>query len=237
MEAEAVVQPYPGFWRGQGICEEIRHSPHFRRNDYWLPLASGWCAEIPWGCSASVHVWEGIGEWICDLRVDGQARNHAAGGLDHNDPRVFLLSTTHGAETHAFAAALETIRFYQNHEVIEQLWALGANLQKLVNCSISENQLSKHFVIVGRPCNLVFATLDEKCQPSQAFRTLFMDCLIQRGVIAPSFVVSYSHTESDIKQTADAVFEAHRIYRQALASGIGKFLRGRSVKPVNRRFN
>ena len=36
------------------------------------------------------------------------------GGLDHPDrPRVFLLSTTHGAETHALAAAIATMRIYQ----------------------------------------------------------------------------------------------------------------------------
>src|SRR5580700_6363883 len=32
------------------------------------------------------------------------------GGLEHDQPRVFLLSTTHGAETHALAASLETIK-------------------------------------------------------------------------------------------------------------------------------
>ena len=41
------------------------------------------------------------------------------GGLDHDQPRVFLLSTTHGAETHALAAALETIRIYRQHPVVE----------------------------------------------------------------------------------------------------------------------
>ena len=35
------------------------------------------------------------------------------GGLDHDQPRVFLLSTTHGAETHALAASLETFDIYR----------------------------------------------------------------------------------------------------------------------------
>jgi len=64
-----------------------------------------------------------------------------------------------------------------------------------------------------------------------------MEELIERGVIAPSFVVSHSHTDADIDQTAEAIFEAHRVYRQALDEGVGKYLHGRPVKPVNRRFN
>ena len=44
------------------------------------------------------------------------------GGLDHHDrARVFLLSTTHGAETHALAAAIATMRVYQHECVIEHL--------------------------------------------------------------------------------------------------------------------
>ena len=52
------------------------------------------------------------------------------GGLDHNDrPRVFLLSTTHGAETHALAAAIATMQIYQREPVIEHLYRQGDRLQ------------------------------------------------------------------------------------------------------------
>ena len=91
--------------------------------------------------------------------------------------------------------------------------------------------------MMGRPCNLVFATFDQNHKWSQAFRTLFMQELIRRGVIAPSFVVSFSHTDSDIERTAEAVYEAHVVYRKALDEGVEKYLEGRPVKPVNRRFN
>ncbi len=64
-----------------------------------------------------------------------------------------------------------------------------------------------------------------------------MQELIRRGIIAPSFVVSYSHSDSDIDRTGTAVHEALYIYRKALDEGVGKYLDGRPVKPVNRRFN
>ena len=94
-----------------------------------------------------------------------------------------------------------------------------------------------YFELLGRPCNLIFATLDENRERSQAFRTLFMQEMIRRGVIAPSFVVSFSHDDADIHRTADAVHEALTVYRNALNEGVEKYLEGRPVKPVNRRFN
>ena len=159
------------------------------------------------------------------------------GGLEHEQARVFLLSTTHGAETHALAASLETIRIFRERGVIEFLWAQGERLRALVNLSIAENRLDGFFELLGRPCNLVFGTLDQDHNRSQAFRTLFMQELIKRGVIAPSFVVSFSHSDADIDRTAEAVYEAHAIYRKALDEGIEKYLEGRPVKPVNRGYN
>jgi glutamate-1-semialdehyde 2,1-aminomutase len=159
------------------------------------------------------------------------------GGLDHDKPRVFLLSTTHGAETHSLAAALETIKVYREKNVVEHLWKQGEELSRLVTKSIHENRLQGFFEVLGRPCNLVFATRDTDHLPSQEYRTLFMQELIQRGIIAPSFVVSFSHSNEDIQRTAEAIFEAHAVYRKALDSGIGKYLKGRPVKPVNRKFN
>ena len=149
------------------------------------------------------------------------------GGLDHDQPRVFLLSTTHGAETHALAASLETMRIYREQSVVEFLWRQGERLQTLVNQSIAENRLEGFFEVIGRPCNLVFGTRDQNRERSQAFRTLFMQELIRRGVIAPSFVVSFSHSDADIERTAEAVHEALAIYRKALDEGIEKYLEGR----------
>ena len=61
--------------------------------------------------------------------------------------------------------------------------------------------------------------------------------MIQRGIITPSFVVSYSHTDEDIDRTIDAASESLVVYRKALEEGIEKYLKGRPVQPVNRRYN
>jgi glutamate-1-semialdehyde 2,1-aminomutase len=88
----------------------------------------------------------------------------------------------------------------------------------------------------SRDCNLIFGTRDADGKPSQLFRTLFMQELVLRGVLAPSFVVSYSHTEADIDRTIEVAGEALMVYRRALEDGVEKHIKGRSVKPAFRRF-
>lgn len=158
------------------------------------------------------------------------------GGADHDQERVFLLSTTHGAETHQLAAALATMRFYRDHPVVETLHARGKRIRQGFERAIEDNGLVGYVDIVGRDCNLLFGTRDVDKRPSQAFRTLFMQEMIKYGVIAPSFVVSYSHSEADIDRTLEAVGEALKVYRKALDGGVDKYLAGQSVKPVFRRY-
>lgn len=159
------------------------------------------------------------------------------GGLEHKKERVFLLSTTHGAETHSLAAALETIRIYRERNVVDFLWKQGERLRSQVNQSIAEHHLQGFFEVAGRPCNLIFATYDQDKKRSQIFRTLFMQELIRRRVIGPSFVVSFSHSDEDIDSTAQVVHKALGIYRKAIDEGAEKYLEGRPVKPVFRKYN
>ena len=159
-----------------------------------------------------------------------------AGGIYHNKERVFLLSLTYGAETHSLAAALETISIYENNPVIEHLHRQGKRLIEGINQLVTANHLQGHFGVDGRACNLIYFTRDENKKPSQPFRTLFLQEIIKRGVIAPSLVVSYSHTDQDIDKTLEAIAGALQIYVRALDEGTEKYLVGRSVKPSMRKY-
>lgn len=158
------------------------------------------------------------------------------GGADHPQPRVFLLSTTHGAETHELAAALATMRFHAEHPVVQTLHERGARLRRGFDRAVAAHGLGGLVEPLGRDCCLLFATRDADKEPSQAFRALFMQELIARGVLAPSFVVSYSHDERDIDRTIEAIDGALAVYRRALEDGVQHHLRGNPVKPVFRRF-
>jgi len=157
------------------------------------------------------------------------------GGWEHDRDRVFLLSTTHGAETHALAAAVATIEFYQKEDVIGVLHRQGERLWRGCNEVAAELGLVDHFQVIGRPCNLIYVTKDAEGNRSQPFRTLFMQEMVKRGILGPSFVVSFSHSDADIDFTVDAVRGALKTYRKGLENGVQSVLEGRSVRPVDRR--
>jgi glutamate-1-semialdehyde 2,1-aminomutase len=159
------------------------------------------------------------------------------GGLNHEQERVFLLSTTYGAETHSLAAAIATMQVYEQENVVEHLYRQGDRLISGISQAVADNELEGYFGLSGKPCNLVYYTCDANKERSQAFRTLFLQETIARGLIMPSLVVSYSHSDADIDRTIEAISDALKVYRRALEDGIEKYLVGRPVKPVFRKFN
>jgi glutamate-1-semialdehyde 2,1-aminomutase len=160
------------------------------------------------------------------------------GGLHHDKERVFLLSTTHGAEYPSLAAAIQTMKIYRDEPVIEHLYRAGARLRQGFEQATRDAGIHEFLTIAGRPCNLLFGTLDHEGKPSQSFRTLFMQELIRWGVLAPSFIVSYSHDDSDIDHTIEAIRRAAEVYALAIQAGTTDgLLIGRPTRPVYRRYN
>jgi glutamate-1-semialdehyde 2,1-aminomutase len=160
------------------------------------------------------------------------------GGLEHSDlPRVFLLSTTHGAETHALAAAIATMKIYQKEPVIERLHHQGTRLKTGMDQAIRHHGLESFVRVLGRPSCLLYSTLDRDGKPSQSFRTLFLQETIKRGVLMPSMVVSYSHGDADVDETIAAIDGALAVYRRALDDGVQRYLVGRPSQVVYRRYN
>lgn len=160
------------------------------------------------------------------------------GDLEQTDkPRVFLLSTTHGGETHGLAAMMATLDVYDREPVIEHMIAMGKRLMAGITQAAQARGVQKHITVSGMPSNAVFGTTDPDGKPSQPYRTLFLQELLQRGVLAPSIVVSYSHKESDIDQTIEAFDGAMEVYARALSEGAEKYLVGRPSQIVYRTYN
>jgi glutamate-1-semialdehyde 2,1-aminomutase len=132
---------------------------------------------------------------------------------------------------------METMRIYQTDGVIEQLYSRGRRLRAGIERAISTTHLEGYFSVLGKEPNLIYATRDENKNPSQVFRTLFLQETIKHGLLMPSLVVSFSHSDADIDSNIDGVGEALTVYRKALEEGVQKFLVGRPVKPVFREFN
>lgn len=159
------------------------------------------------------------------------------GGLHTDRERVFLLSTTFGGETHALAAAMAVIDTYEAEPVVEHMWRYGERLADAVRAASAERGLSELVGVEGRPCNLLFFTKDPDGNRSQPYRTLFIQELVARGVIGPSFVDSYAHDEAALEQTVEAVTGALDVYRRAVDAGTTDgLLVGPPSKVVFRRY-
>jgi glutamate-1-semialdehyde 2,1-aminomutase len=159
------------------------------------------------------------------------------GGITHNKERVFLMSTTHGAESHALAASIATMKFYQENDVTGYLHKQGKKLKEGVNNASLELGIKDKVSVIGPDCCSVYTTWDNEGNPSQAFRTLFMQEQLKRGLLMPSSIISYSHSDKDISDTVERLYEAMFIYKKALDEGIEKYLEGRPVAPVWRKYN
>jgi len=154
------------------------------------------------------------------------------GSREREQDDVFLLSTTHGAETPSLAAAIRTMQIYRSEPVIEHLHRQGERLSAGFKDAVVRHGLEPYVELSGRACNLLFGTRGPDGRPSQAFRTLFLQETIQRGVIMPSLVVSYSHRDEDIDRTIDAIDGALGVYKQAMDDGVEKYLVGLPSRPV-----
>jgi glutamate-1-semialdehyde 2,1-aminomutase len=180
---------------------------------------------------------KGMGNGFSVSALVGRREVMELGGLYHDRERVFLLSTTYGAEHHALAAAIETMNIYEREQVVEQLYRQGERLRAGINEMITACQVEGYFELAGRPSNLIFITRDQSGKRSQPFRTLFMQECIKRGLLMPSLVISYSHRDEDVDRTIEGVGEALAVYRRALEEGVEHYLVGRSVQPVFRPYN
>ncbi|TCC65928.1 glutamate-1-semialdehyde 2,1-aminomutase [Kribbella pittospori] len=178
-----------------------------------------------------------LGNGFAISALAGKREFMERGGLRDDRERVFLLSTTHGAESHSLAAAMAVLDTYEKEGIAARLHALGDRLAGGVREVAEAAGVGDHVVTRGRASNLVFATLDQDLQPSQEYRTLFLRELILGGVVGPSFVVSAALTDEDIARTVEAVAQACVVYRKALdADDPRGWTGGRPVKPVFRRF-
>jgi glutamate-1-semialdehyde 2,1-aminomutase len=159
------------------------------------------------------------------------------GGLMPGDRKVFLVSTTHGAENHALAAAKACLRIYREEQVVDHLWAIGGALMEGFNATVREMGLGDLVEMYGFPCNPAFVCRDRDCKASLPLRTLFLQEMTRRGVLMNYVVPSYAHQEADVEQTLVALRGALDAYKRALTDGWERYLVGSVMKPVFREIN
>jgi glutamate-1-semialdehyde 2,1-aminomutase len=151
--------------------------------------------------------------------------------------RLFLLSTTHGAEMSGLAAFMATMKFLERENVISHLWSYGSELMSTFNRVAAECGVQDRIRAAGIAPNPYYVTTDANGAPAFDLRTLFSQEMIKHGVLMPWMAVAYRHGEAEMRLTEQALRGAMEVCAKAIENGVGEYLVGPSIKPVFRRFN
>ncbi|MFD6859229.1 glutamate-1-semialdehyde 2,1-aminomutase [Rhodococcus sp. NPDC060090] len=234
--ATATQEPEPGFLEQvRRLCD--RHGALLVFDE--MITGFRWSehgAQGLYGVRPDLSCWgKAMGNGFPIAALAGRREIMELGGLRTDADRVFLLSTTHGPESGSLAAFRAVVHAYATEGPITKMERAGRTLADAINAAATELGVDEFVEVVGRPSCLLFVTRDAQHRPSQEFRTLFLQELLMRGVLAQSFVVSAAHTDDDLAVTIEATRGAMRIYRQALDAGsVDGHLRGRPVAPALR---
>jgi glutamate-1-semialdehyde aminotransferase len=214
------------------------HGALFIADEMITGFKSGWPGSIArFGVMPDMATWgKGIANGFAFCALTGTKEVMELGGIRaEGQEKVFLISTTHGAETHAMAAALATIDAFESGSVIAHNHALGTELAAECCRAAAAQGLADQVQVTPCPWMPTFSFRDRDGQVSPGLRTLFMQEMIGRGVLFQGiFVPCYSHSREDVARFVSS-FEASLVtYASALDAGYERFLVGEPAKPVFR---
>lgn len=193
-----------------------------------------------YGLDADMATWgKGIANGFSFCALTGKKAVMELGGIrNEGSERVFLISSTHGGETHAMAASIATIKEFKSTDIISKNHALGDYLIVGIQRILNLKSLDKYIDII--PCNwlTIFTFKNRNGVISSGLRTLMMQEMIQRGVLFQgAFVPCFAHTLDDIDYFIKAFELSCDVYSKALDEGYEGFLDGEIAKPVFRKHN
>lgn len=245
----------------QGCCQQANCSRHINTPKNYLQQVQELCRDhgivfvldemitgFRWHMKGAQHVYQ-VSPDLCTFgkaMANGFSVAAVAGRRDImelgaiNKPgseRLFLLSTTHGAEMSGLAAFLATVDFLESNPVIAHLWNYGAELIRTFNAASEAHGLLSHIRAGGPAANPYYATLKTTGEPWYELRTLFAQEMIKQGVLMPWLAFSYRHQSVELALTRRALDQAFHTCALALKEGMDKHLVGSTIKPVFRQFN
>ncbi|AYF73744.1 glutamate-1-semialdehyde 2,1-aminomutase [Nocardia yunnanensis] len=236
-QATALAEPAPGFLEGvRALCDRFGALLVFDEMITGFRWSAGGAQRI-YGVVPDLSCWgKAMANGFPLSALAGKREYMEYGGLRTDADRVFLLSTTHGPETASLAAFRAVVETYRSSDPVARMEDSGRRLAAGVNALAADLGIAEYLEVAGRASCLVFLTRDPQGQPSQPYRTLFLQELLDHGVLGQSFVNSAAHTDADIDDTVDACQSAAKTYRKALEQGtVDGLLTGRPVAPALRR--
>jgi spore coat polysaccharide biosynthesis protein SpsF len=206
-------------------------------------MVSGFKSSFPgsmtkYGLKPDMATWgKGIANGFSFCALTGTKEVMQLGGINRpSEEKVFLISTTHGGETHALAAANATIDVFTEQHVISHNHEIGSALIEGCNKAITDSELGHLSDLI--PCNwlVAFNFRDASGNISASMRTLAMQEMIKRGILFQgAFAPCFSHSMNDVAYFIKAFSETLLVLKEAAEKGVEHFLIGDPAKAVFRK--
>lgn len=180
---------------------------------------------------------KGMANGFSVTALGGKREIMELGGLTPGKERVFLISTTHGAEMSGLGAFIETVNVYKELDVTEHIWRMGRKLCAGLRDIAKEYDIADYFYITGAECSPNFVICDRNKQPSLAHRTVFLQEMIKEGILMPCIAIAYEHGEPEVDMTLTAARKAMQKLKDSLDGDVNQFIEGSVIKPVFRKYN
>lgn len=206
-------------------------------------MVSGFKTAFPgamtkYGLKPDMATWgKGIANGFSFCALTGIKEVMELGGITKiGEEKVFLISTTHGGETHAMAAANATIDVFEKEDVLGNNHEIGNAFILGCQQAITAYDASHLVDIIPCPWLIVFNFRDNNGQICSAMRTLAMQEMIKRGILFQgAFVPCFSHTMEDVAYFVEAFSQTLGILQEATRIGVENILEGEAAKLVFRK--
>lgn len=156
---------------------------------------------------------------------------------NENAERVFLLSSTHGAEMAPLNAFIATAKFYMQNNVIKHLWEYGQQFRVIVNDLIDTYGLNKKVGISGPTVSPFLTFFDDEGNYSYELRTLFLQEMVKSDIIMPWISFSYRHDEAALLETKNGLLKTFDVISSLESGQYLTHVDGPVTKPVFRKYN
>lgn len=180
---------------------------------------------------------KGIANGFSFCALSGKKEIMELGGINRpGKEKVFLISTTHGGETHAMAACMATMNEFKTKNVIQHNHGIGDYLIQKAKDLLIKKSMNSFATVSDSNWMVAFSFKNKKGKICNGMRTLVLQEMIRRGILFQGILVPcFSHTKEDVDFFVEALDKSLDTYTMALENGYEKYLVGEPTKPVFRK--
>ena len=180
---------------------------------------------------------KGIANGFSACALTGKAEIMELGGIrNQGEKKLFLMSSTNGAETTGLAALEATITAFQQNDMIADNWVRGEFLKSELQKIIVKFGIQDFISLQGYPCIFLVKCLNHRREADLSFSTLLSQEMIDNNVLFQSlFYTTWSHEYEYLQKICSSFERACEVYAEAIHQGsTAELLHSNPIKPVFR---